>query len=79
MARESECQPSPGSVSIVVNGETRHVPADSTLLDLVQSLGLDPERVAVELDRRIVRRPDWPLRVLSENAQVEIVQFVGGG
>jgi len=79
MARESECQPSPGGVSIAVNGEARSVPAGSTLLDLIKALGLDPERVAVEVDRRIVRRPDWPQRVLSENAQVEIVQFVGGG
>ncbi len=79
MARESECQPSAGSVSIAVNGETRNVPAGSSLLDLVESLGLDPERVAVEVDRHLVRRPDWPRRILSENAQVEIVQFVGGG
>ena len=40
---------------------------------------LDPARVAVELDRRIVKQPHWPETVFAAGAQLEIVQFVGGG
>jgi thiamine biosynthesis protein ThiS len=46
---------------------------------LLQQLELDPQRVAVELDRRIVKQPYWPETVLQTGAQLEIVQFVGGG
>jgi thiamine biosynthesis protein ThiS len=49
------------------------------VLRLVQDLGLDPARVAVELDRRILKRPLWAESVLNSDAQIEIVQFVGGG
>jgi thiamine biosynthesis protein ThiS len=42
-------------------------------------LGLEPTRVAVEYDRKIVKQAVWPETVLREGSQVEIVQFVGGG
>ena len=63
---------------IVVNGEDRHTQA-STLAALLAELGLDAERVAVELDGQIVRRPRWPQTGLAAGARLEIVQFVGGG
>ena len=65
--------------AITVNGEPRTVHVGRTILDLLQELELDPSRVAVELDRRIVRQPAWADTVLRDGAQVEIVQFVGGG
>ena len=76
-----ECQPTLESASfeVVVNGEKRTVPRDQTVIGLVRDLGLEPERVAVELDRRIVRRAEWPETQLQEGARLEIVQFVGGG
>jgi sulfur carrier protein len=66
-------------IQIELNGERHSVPEGLTVLGLLESLGLNPERVAVELDREIVRRPEWPHRVLGAGARVEIVQFVGGG
>jgi len=64
---------------IVVNGEGRAVRAGETIADLVQALELDPERLAIELDRRIVKRGAWTSTALSDGARLEIVQFVGGG
>jgi thiamine biosynthesis protein ThiS len=67
------------SIEIVLNGE-RHTTAEGqTVLGLLQQLELDPSRVAVELDRRIVRQPHWAETPVRAGAQVEIVQFVGGG
>jgi len=40
---------------------------------------LDAQRVAVELDRRIVKQPGWNETLLRAGAQIEIVHFVGGG
>ena len=66
-------------VEIVVNGEPQTVGEGENLLGLLQHLDLDPARVAVELDRRIVKAPHWKETVLRAGARVEIVQFVGGG
>ncbi len=80
MVYEMGCQPPRGeAVEIVVNGEARCVQVGQTVLNLLQDLRLEPERVAVELDRRIVKRSEWASLELAPGAQLEIVQFVGGG
>ncbi len=66
-------------MEILVNGERQSTLDGQTILGLLEQLQLEPARVAVELDRRIVKQPEWPGTVLRPGAQVEIVQFVGGG
>ncbi len=66
-------------IRIVVNGERRSAPEGQTVMGLLLDLRLEPARVAVELDRRIVKQPQWESTVLRDGAQLEIVQFVGGG
>ena len=66
-------------MEIVVNGEPRTACEGQTILGLLRELGLEPTRVAVEFDRKIVKQGLWPETVLRPGAQVEIVQFVGGG
>jgi thiamine biosynthesis protein ThiS len=46
---------------------------------LLEDLGLDPARVAVEWNRRILRRPDLRSTVVSDGDEIEVVTFVGGG
>lgn len=74
-------QAGPGmeSIDILVNGEKRSVPAGISIVGLLAALGLDPSRVAVELNREIVRQDAWSEARLAEGARLEIVQFVGGG
>jgi sulfur carrier protein len=67
------------TIQLLLNGETRHVPRGVTIQALLESLEIDPTTVAVELDRRIIKPKDWPAHALHEGAQLEIVQFVGGG
>jgi thiamine biosynthesis protein ThiS len=64
---------------IEVNGEQRDVPDSVTINGLVQHLSLAPERLAIELNHRVVRRAAWPDTTLKEGDRVEIVHFVGGG
>ncbi|HUO29906.1 MAG TPA: sulfur carrier protein ThiS [Bryobacteraceae bacterium] len=66
-------------IEVTINGEPRALPSGQTLGELLESLGLDPARVAVELDRRIVKQHDWDTTEVSGGARLEIVQFVGGG
>ncbi len=67
------------AIRITVNGEPREARSGETVLDLLKRLEIDPERVAVELDRKIVRQPLWSATALRDGAEMEIVQFVGGG
>ena len=64
---------------IFLQGEAREVPDGQTVLGLLRSLGLDPGRVAVELDGLILKKSEWPGRSLQPGARLEVVHFVGGG
>jgi thiamine biosynthesis protein ThiS len=64
---------------IEINGETREVTDGINLDGLVEQLRLAPERLAIELNREVVRRADWPQTPLKDGDRVEIVHFVGGG
>ena len=65
-------------MTVTVNGEPRDLPEAQSVRALLLTAGLTPEKVAVELNRRLLRsdRYDTPLK---EGDEVEIVTFVGGG
>ena len=64
---------------ITINGESRDVIDEPSLQELVASLTLPGERLAIELNREVVRRAEWSRTKLQEGDRVEIVHFVGGG
>ena len=66
-------------IEIFVNGNTHSTSSRQTILGLIRELGLDPARVAVELDRAIVKQARWADTPLHNGAALEVVQFVGGG
>ena len=73
---------SPGAdtrIEIVVNGEPHSVPDGSTVSELLDSLGLPADRVAVEYNREILKKDRWPETRLQAGDRLEIVHFVGGG
>jgi thiamine biosynthesis protein ThiS len=66
-------------LKIILNGEEAQLDDGASVIDLIGSLGLKPERLAVELNHRIIRRADWASTLFAEGDRVEIVHFVGGG
>jgi thiamine biosynthesis protein ThiS len=66
-------------MNIRLNGEARSFPTGTTLYGLVQVLELAPERLAIELNREIVKRDSWESTAVEDGAEIEIVMFVGGG
>lgn len=66
-------------MTIVLNGEPKEIAAKLSVAALLDELGLAPERLAIEVNRRIIRRADWPSTTLAEGDKVEVVHFVGGG
>lgn len=65
-------------VKILLNGEEREVTA-SNLTALIEDLGLDGRKVAVERNLEIVPRSTYLATPLNEGDRLEIVHFVGGG
>ena len=63
---------------IEVNGEPREVGA-TTVLALVEELGLDARKVAVERNLEIVPKSLHAATLIAEGDRIEVVQFVGGG
>lgn len=64
---------------IQLNGEPREVEENISLPELVASLGLKAEQVAIELNQKVIRRAQWESTVLQTDDKIEIVHFVGGG
>jgi sulfur carrier protein len=68
------------AVAITVNGDSRDIPAGSTITSLLTSLELDPRLVVVERNREILRdRNSYGHIELTGGDTIEIVHFVGGG
>jgi len=64
---------------VYVNGDAREFPGPLSLGQLITELDLPPARIAVELNRTVVRRSDWETTELHDDDRIEIVHFVGGG
>lgn len=67
------------SIDVVINGQPRTVGEGTTILRLLDELGLLDRRVAVERNREIVPRAAHATTVLAAGDRVELVTFVGGG
>jgi len=64
---------------VYVNGEAKELSGPTSLSELVTQLELPVARIAVELNRSVVRRNDWSTTMLNDDDALEIVHFVGGG
>ena len=67
------------SIDIVVNGAPQELDSEASVSELISRLGLDPHRVAVEINRELVRRAAFDAHLVRAGDKVEIVEFVGGG
>ena len=66
-------------LSLTLNGEPHRIAEGSSVADLVQEIGLNPKKVAVERNLEIVPRSTLATVMLADGDILEIVHFVGGG
>lgn len=67
-------------MQIQINGEEREFSQTAiSLTELIETLALGSQRVAVELNRAIVPRAAWDRTIVKDGDRIEIVHFVGGG
>jgi thiazole synthase len=64
---------------LTVNGEPRTLAEPLSVAELLDRLGYDRHRIAVEVNRAVVPRPQHPNHRLASGDAVEIVTLVGGG
>ncbi len=66
-------------MNIVVNGEKKTIENELNLRELLENLDLPDERIAVELNKQVVRKKDWDATNINDADKIEIIHFVGGG
>jgi len=66
------------TMKIQLNGE-QYLTQSRNLEGLLRELNVEPGRVAVELNMKIVKKDRFAASEISEGDQIEVVQFVGGG
>jgi len=66
-------------MKVFVNGDEKEFSPGTSLAELITQLDLPAPRIAVELNREVVRRSDWGSTMLKDEDRIEIVHFVGGG
>ena len=67
------------SVEIILNGETKRLDAATSIRGLLEGLGLDPAKIAVERNLEIVPRSTYADVAVAHGDKLEIVHFIGGG
>ena len=66
-------------IYVTLNGEKRQVPEEIDLEGVIDLFSLPRQRVAVELNKIVVRRSEWPHTPIKDGDTLEVVHFVGGG
>ena len=66
-------------IAVQINGATQQVPGNLDIRRLLEHLAITAERVAVERNRKVIRKHDWSATVIAAGDVLEIVTFVGGG
>tara|TARA_Y100001970_G_scaffold243807_2_gene309397 strand:+ start:2275 stop:3267 length:993 start_codon:yes stop_codon:yes gene_type:complete len=66
-------------MKIRINGESREVEDSLNIITLLDNLGLDPKKIAVERNFEIVPRSAYANIIIKDGDQLEIVHFIGGG
>jgi len=67
------------NLNVTLNGEARALHPGMTVKAMLEALGLDPAKIAVERNLEIIPRSSYDQIAVSEGDRFEIVQFIGGG
>lgn len=67
------------SLHLKINGRDHALDAPLSVAGLLERLGLDARKVAVERNLEIVPRSTHATTMVADGDQIEIVNFVGGG
>ena len=64
---------------IQLNGDTYDINKGTNLSELLNKLKIQKNKVAIEVNGKIIERNKYPDQILNSDDRVEIVHFIGGG
>ena len=71
--------PKKNKIKIKTNGKYMTIKNDSTVKNLLNKLNLSPNMVAIELNKKILKKNKISKQILKDKDNIEIVHFIGGG
>ncbi|HXG86382.1 MAG TPA: sulfur carrier protein ThiS [Pyrinomonadaceae bacterium] len=66
-------------MKVFINGEAREIAGQTNLTELLEKFSMPRERIAVELNKEVVRKKNWETTTINDADRIEIIHFVGGG
>lgn len=66
-------------MNIILNGEEKQIAPDLTILELLNSLNLEPGTVVIEYNTVILAQDDYEATIIVDGSKIELIRFVGGG
>ena len=67
------------TIAIQLNGDQLVYPAQTTIANLVEQLGLTGKRIAIEVNHQIIPRSLHVEYILKADDKVEVIHAIGGG
>ncbi len=66
-------------IQITVNGQAVEIESSMTVEQLLDTVDVPPNYLAVEVNADVVPREDYTSKMVSAGDEVEVVTLVGGG
>ena len=66
-------------MEITLNGEKHALETGSNIVDLIEKLGLNMDKLAIERNLEIVPKSKFAMTIIKEGDKLELVHFIGGG
>ncbi len=66
-------------IDVKINGEMRQISTGLSVTELIKNLSMTNEKLAIELNKEVVRKKNWDETLVNPNDVIEIIHFVGGG
>ena len=64
---------------IQLNGDPYEINSGTNLSELLKKLRIQKNKVAIEVNGKIIEKNKYTNLILKKNDKVEIVHFIGGG
>jgi sulfur carrier protein len=66
-------------LKVAVNGKEEIIDQEISLIDFLDSKGLELERLVIEYNQQVIQKKEWDKIILKDGDVLEILRFVGGG
>ena len=66
-------------IKINLNGKSLSLPIGTTVYKVIKKIKAQPNKVAIELNREIIKKKNISKIHLKNKYKLEIVHFIGGG